>query len=46
VEPNVVMGPGPPGAVDKGTPEKRGERLSVSTAEPATAAGFAWSLTF
>jgi len=46
VEPNVVMGPGPPGAVDKGTPEKRGERLRVSTAAPAAEAGFAWSLHF
>jgi hypothetical protein len=46
VEPNVVMGPGRPGSVDKGTPETRGERLAVSTAGPATSAEFGWSLKF
>jgi hypothetical protein len=46
IEPNVVMGPGQPGSVDKGTPEKRGERLLVSTPAAATDARFAWVLTF
>jgi hypothetical protein len=46
IEPNVVMGPGPPGAVDKGTPETRGERLAVSTPSATTATKFAWTLTF
>jgi hypothetical protein len=30
IEPNIVMGPGRPGSVDKGTPEQRGERLDVT----------------
>jgi hypothetical protein len=46
IEPNVVMGPGQPGSVDKGTPETRGERLAASTADPANAARFIWELTF
>ena len=33
VEQNVVMGPGKPGSVDKGSLEPRGERLLVSTIE-------------
>ena len=46
VEPNIVMGPGAPGSVDKGTPEPRGERVIVTTNAPQTAATFTWSLTF
>jgi hypothetical protein len=46
IEPNVVMGPGPPGAVDKGTPETRGERLAVSTPSATSATKFVWTLTF
>ena len=46
IEPNVVMGPGQPGSVDKGSPEQRGERLLVSTATAATSAQFAWTLAF
>ena len=46
IEPNTVMGPGPPGAVDKGTPETRGERLLITTPAPTTATHFLWSLTF
>ena len=46
VEPNVVMGPGKPGSVDKGTLEPRGERLVVSTNEKGTSTQFAWELLF
>jgi hypothetical protein len=46
VEQNVVMGPGKPGSVDKGSREPRGERLLVATAEKATNAHFAWELDF
>jgi len=46
VEKNVVMGPGAPGSVDKGTPEARGERLLVSTPNAVTTANFKWVLTF
>lgn len=46
VEPNVVMGPGKPGSVDKGTPEQRGERLAVSTSTPAATVSYRWLLTF
>jgi hypothetical protein len=46
VESNVVMGPGKPGSVDKGTPEARGERVGVSTARPVARAVFKWELTF
>ena len=46
VESNVVMGPGAPGSVDKGTPEARGERLAVTTDKAQTAATFKWLLTF
>jgi hypothetical protein len=46
VEPNIVMGPGLPGSVDKGTPEPRGERLVLTTTPLSTAAVFVWSLTF
>jgi len=46
IEPNVVMGPGRPGSVDKGTLETRGQRLAASTPQPANQAHFAWELTF
>ena len=46
VEQNVVMGPGKPGSVDKGTLEPRGERLVVSTPEKVTSTRFAWELLF
>jgi hypothetical protein len=46
IEPNVVMGPGQPGSVDKGTPEARGERVLVSTEKPEIAASYQWVLTF
>jgi hypothetical protein len=40
IEPNIVRGPGPPGAVDKGEREERGQRLAVSTATPVKEARF------
>jgi hypothetical protein len=46
VEKNIVMGPGRPGSVDKGTLEQRGERLVVTTAKPETTATFTWHLTY
>jgi hypothetical protein len=46
IENNVVMGPGRPGSVDKGSPEERGERLLISTPKVATHARFDWELTF
>jgi hypothetical protein len=46
VESNVVMGPGRPGSVDKGTLEPRGERAVVSSNAPATMAAFVWEMTF
>jgi hypothetical protein len=46
IESNVVMGPGRPGSVDKGSPEDRGERLLISTPKAATHARFDWELTF
>jgi hypothetical protein len=46
IEKNVVMGPGRPGSVDKGSPEERGERLLVSTPKTAEVAYFDWELTF
>jgi len=46
VESNIVMGPGRPGSVDKGTPEARGERLKVTTDQPSTMFNFNWQLTF
>jgi len=46
VEKNVVMGPGRPGSVDKGSLEPRGERLLVSTAGRVTSVHFVWELSF
>ena len=46
VEPNVVMGPGKPGSVDKGTLETRGARAVESTSVAAKAAEFRWELKF
>ncbi|PYS71194.1 MAG: hypothetical protein DMF69_11140 [Acidobacteria bacterium] len=36
IEPNVVTAPGPPGAVDKGERQERGQKLTLSTAKPVT----------
>jgi len=46
VESNVVMGPGKPGSVDKGTLETRGERLVVFTLKPSNERVFRWNLTY
>ncbi len=46
VEQNVVMGPGRPGSVDKGSLELRGERLLVSTIEKVTNTQFVWEIAF
>jgi hypothetical protein len=46
VEQNVVMGPGKPGSVDKGSLEPRGERLLVSTKEKVMSTHFVWELVF
>jgi hypothetical protein len=46
IEPNIVMGPGRPGSVDKGTPEQRGTRLAAATPTPTESAKFDWLLTF
>ena len=46
IESNIVMGPGRPGSVDKGSPEARGERLLLSTPKTATQARFTWELAF
>jgi len=46
VEPNVVMGPGRPGSVDKGELETRGERLLGITPQPVSSTSFIWKLEF
>jgi hypothetical protein len=46
VEQNVVMGPGRPGSVDKGTLEPRGERLLATTPGKSTKTQFSWQLLF
>lgn len=40
VEENVLTAPGPPGSVDKGERQVRGQRLAVSTKEAGTSARF------
>ncbi len=40
IEDNVLTAPGPPGSVDKGERQVRGQRLAVSTREPQTPAHF------
>lgn len=46
VESNTVTAPGPPGAVDKGERQARGERLLLSTPAPTTRARFIMRLSF
>lgn len=46
IEPNVVMGPGIPGSVDKGTPEQRGELIDATTTDAASTSQFHWILKF
>lgn len=45
IEPNIVRSPGPPGNVDKGQMQNRGERLAITTPEKATHATFSVQLT-
>jgi hypothetical protein len=40
IEPNTLTAPGPPGAVDKGEQQERGQRLLLSTPAPTTGARF------
>jgi hypothetical protein len=40
IEVNVVTAPGPPGAVDKGERQERGQKLMLSTPRPVTVARF------
>jgi hypothetical protein len=40
VEENVLTAPGPPGSVDKGERQVRGQRLAVSTPAPQTRTRF------
>jgi len=46
IEPNIVMGPGRPGSVDKGTLEQRGERLVFGSEGETKSANFEWLLRF
>jgi hypothetical protein len=43
-EPNMVTAPGPPGAVDKGEVQHRGDRIAISSKEPMKDASFFCSL--
>jgi hypothetical protein len=40
IEPNYLTAPGPPGSVDKGDRQQRGERLAVATGKPANTVRF------
>jgi hypothetical protein len=40
IEANVLTAPGPPGAVDKGERQERGQKLLLSTSAPTTSARF------
>jgi len=40
IEPNTLTAPGPPGAVDKGERQERGQKLLLSTFAPTTRARF------
>ena len=40
IEPNIVTSPGPPGAVDKGERQARGQKLVLTTPAPVTRARF------
>lgn len=46
IEPNIVMGPGIPGSVDKGTREQRGEFINATTAKAASRVQVHWTLEF
>ena len=40
IEPNILTAPGPPGSVDKGERQERGQRLVLSTSRPVKSARF------
>ena len=40
IEPNILTAPGPPGSVDKGERQERGQKLLLSTSQPAISARF------
>jgi hypothetical protein len=44
IEANVLTSPGPPGAVDKGERQERGQKLLLSTKTPVTSANFVTKL--
>ena len=44
IEPNLVTAAGQPGSVSEGEIQQRGERLTVTTREPARNARFQWDL--
>jgi hypothetical protein len=46
IEKNVMMGPGIPGSVDKGTLEQRGQRLVITTETPQSKEEFRSKLSF
>ena len=46
IEPNIVMGPGRPGSVDKGSLETRGMRVVVTTPSPVQSVDYHWVLRF
>jgi hypothetical protein len=46
IERNIVMGPGKPGSVQKGSLEGRGERLVVNTKAAHVSDEFIWDLSF
>jgi hypothetical protein len=44
IEPNVLTAPGPPGSVDKGERQVRGQKLLLSTPAPITSASLIMKL--
>jgi hypothetical protein len=44
IEANVLTAPGPPGSVDKGERQERGQKLLLSTAKPVTSVKFVTKL--
>ena len=46
IEKNMIMGPGIPGSVQKGSLEQRGERVVVTTKTPRLQQQFVWKLSF
>jgi hypothetical protein len=44
IEPNILTAPGPPGAVDKGERQERGQKLMMSTSKPVSSVRFVTKL--